>query len=89
MNGLQFGNDEDVNVAGGDAVLEMQGNSFTDVAVKFVDGFALGEDVFTDSAGAPRFAIAIHFHFDQRAVILHRLSDSRIRRLVNHAGNST
>jgi len=61
MNGLQFGNDEDVDVAGGHAVFKMEGHSFADVFVQLVDSFALRENIFADSTRTPKITIIVHF----------------------------
>jgi hypothetical protein len=74
MNGLQFGNDEDVDVGGGHAIYKMKGHSLADVFVQLIDSFGLREDVFADSPGAPKVAVVIDFHFYQHSLILQRLS---------------
>ncbi len=63
MNGLQFGNDKDVDVRGGHAILKMKGHSFSNIFVEFVHSLALGEDIFADSTGAPKVTVAIDFYF--------------------------
>lgn len=70
MNGFQFGIDEDVDVTGGHAILKMKGQSLADVLVEIVDGFALREDIFADSRGAPKVTVVIDFHFYQYSLIL-------------------
>ena len=73
MNRFQLGHDEDVNVIGRYAILTVQSHSFADIFVKLIDGFALREDVFPNSAGTPKIAIAIHFDLNQHKSILYRL----------------
>jgi len=63
MDWLQFGNDENVNFASGHAILKVQGHSLANVFVKFVDSFALREEIFLDSPRAPKVAVVIHFDF--------------------------
>ena len=62
MIGLQFRDDEDVDLVGGAAIFEMECHGFADVAIELVDGFGLGEDVFADASGAPGLTIVIHLN---------------------------
>jgi hypothetical protein len=70
MNGLQFGDDQNVDFRGGSPVLEMESDGLADVSIEFVDGTALGEDVFADSTGAPCLAVVINLDFDKHVGIL-------------------
>jgi len=42
----------------------MESDGFADILVEFIDGVALGEDIFSDPAGTPRFAVVIDLNFD-------------------------
>ncbi len=73
MNGLQFGNDEDINVGGGHSIFKVKSHRFADVLVEFIDGFALRENIFPDSTRAPKTTVIVDFDFYQHSVILQRL----------------
>jgi hypothetical protein len=73
MNGLQFGNNEDVDIGGGHAILKMQRHGFADVFVELVNSFALRKDVFADAPSAPKVTVVIDFYFHQHDLILQRL----------------
>ncbi len=53
MNWFQFGDDQNVDFRSRSPILEMKSDGFADVFIEFVDGGALGEDVFPDPTGAP------------------------------------
>ncbi len=53
MNRFQFGDDKNVDFRRRSPVLEMESDGFADVLIEFVDGGALGKDVFPDPTGAP------------------------------------
>jgi hypothetical protein len=74
MNGLQLGNDEDVDVGSRYAIFKVKSHGLAYVLVEFVDGFSLREDIFADSPRTPKFTVVIDFHFYQHKPILYRLS---------------
>jgi hypothetical protein len=79
MNGLQFGNDEDVNVGGGHSIFKVKSHGLADVLVEFVDSFALREDIFADSSRTPKVTVVVDLNFYEHKVILQRL------RPLNHS----
>jgi hypothetical protein len=48
----------------------MESDDFADVLIEFVDGAALGKDVFPDPTCTPRFAVVIDFKLDKHSLIL-------------------
>ena len=70
MNGLQFGNNKDVEISGGDAILKMKCDGFTDVTEELVKSLALGENVFPNASRAPEVTVVVDFYFNQHKAIL-------------------
>jgi len=73
MNGLQFGNDENVDIGGGNPILKMKSHSLANILVEFVDGLALREDIFADSSRAPKVTVVVDLNFYEHNVILQRV----------------
>lgn len=70
MNGLQFGDNEDVEISGGNAFLKMECNGFANVLEELVNRLRLREDIFAHASRAPKLAVVVDFDFYQHKVIL-------------------
>ncbi len=62
MKGFQFRDNQNVNFRSRSAIVEMEGDSFADVLIEFVDCGALRKDVFTNTTRTPGFAVVINFN---------------------------
>lgn len=70
MNGLQFGDNKDVEISGGDAILKMQCDGFTNVTEELVKSLALSENVFANASRAPEITVVVNLYFNEHKGIL-------------------
>ena len=66
----ESGYDENIDSGARNLAFKMESDGFTNVFVEFVDGGALGENVFPDPTCTPGFAVVVELDFDKHAVIL-------------------